>query len=292
MKKVVPAIVFQSFVDVYHNYFIVFDDESVVSYNEHAERHISQADKDELFDKLWPHRSQRNISIHLKSGRFFFVESIVEAVHDSMAYYACVLSDRSLCDPRVLSRIVEESSVAMIVFDRDLHICYANLLALSLYGYEKQELIGHHLSMLMQNGTKEFFIDCFADLAEKRLWRGEDVRKKKDGTLFISSSSFTEVRDANGEFLCYYDASRDNSVQALLHRTMEVAAKTDALTGIPNRRSLLLMLEQQWDFALAHAIPVSIIFCDIDYFKQYNDTYGHLMGDKALKAVATVNSYC
>lgn len=65
-------------------------------------------------------------------------------------------------------------------------------------------------------------------------------------------------------------------------------ANIDGLTQIANRRRLDEYLTQQWKQMLRDRQPISIILCDIDHFKQYNDTYGHLAGDDCLKLVAQV----
>ena len=61
----------------------------------------------------------------------------------------------------------------------------------------------------------------------------------------------------------------------------------DALTGIANRRAFDLALEREWQHALRSNLPLSLMMIDIDYFKIYNDSYGHVEGDKCLRAVAT-----
>ncbi|MCD9023763.1 sensor domain-containing diguanylate cyclase [Cohnella silvisoli] len=64
-------------------------------------------------------------------------------------------------------------------------------------------------------------------------------------------------------------------------------ANLDGLTGIANRRYMNDKLEQEWVLGAAQGtVPMSVILCDIDYFKAYNDTYGHLEGDSCLKRVA------
>lgn len=62
----------------------------------------------------------------------------------------------------------------------------------------------------------------------------------------------------------------------------------DELTGIPNRRGFESYLEQEWKRAIRYDVPVSLILVDIDFFKEYNDTYGHQSGDRCLKEVANV----
>ncbi|MFL0200400.1 diguanylate cyclase domain-containing protein [Exiguobacterium acetylicum] len=75
----------------------------------------------------------------------------------------------------------------------------------------------------------------------------------------------------------------ERSKQALIHRSLH-----DALTGIPNRRAFDERLEQLLEEAKHHQTPLSLILIDVDAFKSYNDTYGHLKGDECLKEVARV----
>ncbi len=60
----------------------------------------------------------------------------------------------------------------------------------------------------------------------------------------------------------------------------------DGLTGLPNRRRFDEQLKAEWNRAHRHGKPLSILMIDIDFFKKYNDTYGHLGGDDCLKSVA------
>lgn len=61
---------------------------------------------------------------------------------------------------------------------------------------------------------------------------------------------------------------------------------TDELTGIGNRRFFYAQLEQEWQRAMRHQSSLAFMMIDVDRFKPYNDTYGHLQGDIALKTVA------
>ncbi|MFD2111876.1 diguanylate cyclase domain-containing protein [Thiorhodococcus fuscus] len=61
---------------------------------------------------------------------------------------------------------------------------------------------------------------------------------------------------------------------------------TDGLTRLANRRYLDEYLRREWRRHLRRGLPLVIALCDIDYFKQYNDTYGHLAGDRCLVGVA------
>ncbi|MEZ5446738.1 MAG: diguanylate cyclase [Gammaproteobacteria bacterium] len=60
----------------------------------------------------------------------------------------------------------------------------------------------------------------------------------------------------------------------------------DGLTGLLNRRFLDEMLAREWSRSARNHTPISLLMVDIDHFKQYNDTYGHLQGDDCLRNVA------
>ena len=62
----------------------------------------------------------------------------------------------------------------------------------------------------------------------------------------------------------------------------------DQLTKIPNRRSFDVKLQDEWNHAVRNKTPISILIADIDFFKNYNDKYGHLQGDTALQAISKV----
>ena len=68
---------------------------------------------------------------------------------------------------------------------------------------------------------------------------------------------------------------------------LESQAMLDGLTCIPNRRRFEEGLEREWRRAQRSGTPLSLIIADIDFFKQYNDHYGHGVGDVCLKRVAT-----
>ena len=71
-----------------------------------------------------------------------------------------------------------------------------------------------------------------------------------------------------------------------LNEELDRQASTDGLTGVANRRHLDEFVKREWDRAVREKNTVSVIMVDIDFFKAYNDTYGHLAGDECLKQVA------
>jgi diguanylate cyclase (GGDEF)-like protein len=71
------------------------------------------------------------------------------------------------------------------------------------------------------------------------------------------------------------------------NRELTRLSAVDGLTGIANRRQFDEALTREWRRCLRARLPLSLVMCDVDLFKQYNDSYGHQSGDECLKAVAT-----
>jgi len=69
---------------------------------------------------------------------------------------------------------------------------------------------------------------------------------------------------------------------------IEAMSITDMLTGLLNRRWFDDMIKNEWEKSKTEQIPTSILVIDIDKFKTYNDTYGHVQGDEALKTIAKI----
>ena len=83
-------------------------------------------------------------------------------------------------------------------------------------------------------------------------------------------------------------AHREYMAQVALAEEMQAQSKTDPLTGLPNRRAFDETIELEWQRSLRSRGKISVLLIDVDYFKAYNDTYGHLEGDECLTRIATI----
>ena len=73
---------------------------------------------------------------------------------------------------------------------------------------------------------------------------------------------------------------------------LDQLCRTDSLTNLYNRRAFDEFMTASLDKSAQRALPVSLIFIDIDKFKAFNDSYGHQVGDQALVAVAKIIKHC
>ncbi len=76
--------------------------------------------------------------------------------------------------------------------------------------------------------------------------------------------------------------------KAQLYEQTQALASTDGLTGLLNYRAFWEALERELERSMRYGVPVSLIMIEIDKFKRYNDTFGHLRGDEVLRLVARV----
>ena len=81
---------------------------------------------------------------------------------------------------------------------------------------------------------------------------------------------------------------RLNSALQSMNAELSVEAATDPLTGLANRRSFNRSIREQWELATTHGQHLSVVMCDVDFFKTYNDYFGHSAGDVCLKQVSRV----
>jgi len=115
----------------------------------------------------------------------------------------------------------------------------------------------------------------------------------KDGEYIWIRDVVHVVRKENGEVdsligFMFDISERKKTEDKLLslQKELEVLSFKDGLTGVSNRRMFDSIMEVEWANARRNNQPLSLLVIDIDYFKQYNDHYGHIQGDECLKRVA------
>ncbi|MDO6414751.1 diguanylate cyclase [Sphingomonas sp. BIUV-7] len=123
---------------------------------------------------------------------------------------------------------------------------------------------------------------------------------RRDGVVRHVSSRGEIDRGPDGEIIALFGMIQDVTVQSEQESALDyariaaeesaaaarVASETDSLTGLANRRQLLIVLERARELAGEKRQALAVAILDIDHFKRVNDTYGHVVGDRVLQRVA------
>ncbi len=86
------------------------------------------------------------------------------------------------------------------------------------------------------------------------------------------------------------ELQKSNEALVIANQKLEVYSQTDGLLGIANRKYFDTRLKEEWSRAMREHTPLGVLMIDVDFFKNYNDHYGHQAGDACLQAVAKAAS--
>lgn len=151
-------------------------------------------------------------------------------------------------------------------------------------GYTKEELIGKSYNILRNEEVpNEFYEEMCKKLDDEKSWRGEIQNKNKQGETYWVEAIIQSIFE-DGEFVGYTTIRTDITNKKIV----EYLSITDELTKLYNRRFFNTKFEEEINRAKRENNYFSLLILDIDYFKEYNDTYGHQEGDSVLNKVANV----
>ena len=108
------------------------------------------------------------------------------------------------------------------------------------------------------------------------------------GTRLYLAIDAGPIFDDQGNLIAVVETLRDMTAHKEAQMVLENLATHDSLTNLANRRSFDEHLKTEWLRAQRDQLPISMIVADIDYFKRYNDYYGHQQGDECLRHVASI----
>ena len=114
----------------------------------------------------------------------------------------------------------------------------------------------------------------------------EAARKVADGDFTIRIPPLRKDRKKDYIEVMFDDFNTMTEELASAYEKLKALATTDELTKLNNRRSFLEHIDLIWKQNHRLSLPITILMIDVDYFKKYNDSLGHLEGDKALIAIA------
>jgi diguanylate cyclase (GGDEF)-like protein/PAS domain S-box-containing protein len=168
---------------------------------------------------------------------------------------------------------------------------YANSVVEKIIGYKSAEIetIKFFYDFFLPEEKEDFKQFAFRSFEKKKSFRDRIYRNvHKNGEIVWLQTSGVPILDTKGKLLGYRGATADITKQKKTESELMRLSYFDGLTGIANRRYFEDIAKREWRRALREECPLSLLMGDIDFFKNYNDTYGHLEGDECLRKVAAV----
>jgi diguanylate cyclase (GGDEF)-like protein/PAS domain S-box-containing protein len=253
-----------------------------------------------------------------KNGSIVWVTLTVSPMWQAGAmpdFHIAIVQDitaRKLAEENSLlqSAALEAAANAIAITDKKGVIQWVNLAWVTLTGYSKEESIGQNTRVLKsKKHDVPFYKNMWETILAGKVWRGELVNRRKDGSLYSEEETITPVLDKQGNVKNFIAIKLDITMRKQREEELRLAreelemvnlelrfafeheqhlAHTDMLTGVNNRRYLFELAEHEFDVARRYGQPLSIIMFDLDHFKLINDTFGHALGDQMLQLVTQV----
>ena len=184
--------------------------------------------------------------------------------------------------------MLDSISNGIIELDQNKRIIYANPAALSFFSMTAETMLGKNISQLFP---------VTSDVPLETMINPPDIQKQSErqsiqstiqerifNISVVASGASRETQVIVMEDITQRETSKLKLIEA--NNKLEVLARIDGLTSVSNRRHFDDLLPQEWGRMRREKGELALLICDVDYFKPYNDTYGHLEGDACLRRIA------
>lgn len=176
--------------------------------------------------------------------------------------------------------------IGVTITDLAGNVVYTNPFEAVMHGYTVEELIGSPARIFAKASaskpmTKE-------KIKTMKSCTRETTNVKKDGTIFPVNLISDVVRNENDEPIYIVTTSTDITERKKMEQELTRLSITDDLTGLFNQRYFRRKLGDEIKRAGRAGSQLTLLIFDLDNFKMYNDTYGHLKGDEVLREVGRI----
>lgn len=194
---------------------------------------------------------------------------------------------------QLASLVYQNCSEAMSVVDAQGIVMTINPAFTEITGYAPEDIVGKSIRILNSEcENSDNYKELWETLDACGRWQGELWARRKDGSNFLRflsvSTSYHEDGSVQSRVGLFSDITKKRESEELIWRQ----ANFDSLTGLPNRSMFHDRLGQVIKQAHRSEERVALLFLDLDYFKEVNDTLGHAMGDKLLQVAARRVRHC
>lgn len=216
-------------------------------------------------------------------GRVLHIKNENKRLEEEVAYRTAVLE----LERDYFHSTIQSSPLMIFGFTPDGILTFLNPTAETILQTESSQLVGKLWWKIADNPTAMHLLKEMHDtIQQQNIYDLELELRFQRGEPRTLVWNFIQRKRESGlvtDILAFGDdiSDRKRMEDQLLRLSNE-----DGLTKIANRRCIDQQLQKEWNRALRDHLPLTICMIDIDYFKKYNDTYGHLEGDHCLQQVA------
>ncbi|TKF22267.1 EAL domain-containing protein [Vibrio genomosp. F6] len=231
-------------------------------------------------------------------GIGFIVVNAIREMNQTTCYKQIIsnsrLSEVLRYDSELFFSILHNSSNAILITNNQVEIVYVNKQFETISGYKLCEIIGKNPRFLKSKFTpEETHYSLKKALVDRQVWEGEFINIHKSGTEYFEHAVISPIKSTDQHLLGFFAEKRDitelKSEQARSHKI----GYLDSLTHLSNRRYFIKAVERLFTIPKEDRPDFSILFIDLNRFKEINDGYGHEVGDQILiEAAKRFNQQC
>ncbi len=193
-------------------------------------------------------------------------------------------------ESRHMNAVLNNLSEGVIAIDRYGKIRAFNKTAEQIFNYKRSELLGKSVNLLMPEAVAEAhdaYINRYLITGDAKIvgiGPREVTARRRDGSQFPLDLSVNEIQ--LGDERLFVGVIRDITERIRAKRDLEHKSNYDILTDLPNRSLLRDRLNHAITLAQRDRRKLALLFIDLDYFKEINDSHGHAIGDQVLVETA------
>jgi diguanylate cyclase (GGDEF)-like protein/PAS domain S-box-containing protein len=264
--------------------------------------YVDPGDRDRFKRALTDADVVRNFEARVwrKDGHVIWINENARAVHDADGRLVCYegtvqdITVRKVAEERLrlAGTVFDSVAEAVVVIDRAGSVKAVNPAFERMTGWLAAEVVDAPFAAVEGMTLGGEMVDPAGWIASADPFHGELLARRKDGSTFPAAVSASAVPEPAGPSRRAVVVLRDVTRQKADEQRIRYQASHDALTGLPNRFTVIEALERAITRAQGSDDAVLVLFLDINGFKAVNDSFGHGGGDQLLRQAASRLRHC